>query len=502
MSDTIVRNSLIILFISVNEVILWIRLSVIFGYPATLSKLRTISKVFESIPGFIDMPHTLPIQNDASKSIEIERYSTQSYDTTKQDAYVREKSKPSPHFTHYPSDTTHETNSNETQIISIVRVSSTSVVKPKTKSNERISITVSTSTSKSRHSQLNNDINADRNSVGKNKSENGFEELVTPFVSLLRKNRLDIDEHDPKETLSVSSSSTSIGYIPDYKMKLSEMTLDLNSSFESAARKFDNSEITRTFPQSKSTANDETNSTDWRTEQYTDAFTEEHQTSKKETSDNSYFDSYDEKEYSEQRMYGEAEKIYAEPEKVYGEPEKMYGEPEKIYGEPEKVYGEPEKVYGKPENVYGEPEKSYSESENEYSEAAKVYEESEKPFKSEMAYIESENEDNEFQLPESSEMNSKSYSSFTTKINDKKSSYIVDNGTYRKYRVEQKTPDGFIVGEYGMVSHRDGSLRGVRYTADSNINPSLIYETLGKEKTAGNAKSERILLLSSCLHSQ
>lgn len=200
----------------------------------------------------------------------------------------------------------------------------------------------------------------------------------------------------------------------------------------------------------------------------------------KETSDNSYFDSYDEKEYSEQRMYGEAEKIYAEPEKVYGEPEKMYGEPEKIYGEPEKVYGEPEKVYGKPENVYGEPEKSYSESENEYSEAAKVYEESEKPFKSEMAYIESENEDNEFQLPESSEMNSKSYSSFTTKINDKKSSYIVDNGTYRKYRVEQKTPDGFIVGEYGMVSHRDGSLRGVRYTADSNINPSLIYETLVK----------------------
>ena len=56
----------------------------------------------------------------------------------------------------------------------------------------------------------------------------------------------------------------------------------------------------------------------------------------------------------------------------------------------------------------------------------------------------------------------------------------MEGRNYRKYRVEEKTPDGFIVGEYGVVSHSDGSLRGVRYTADSTINPRLIYDALVK----------------------
>ncbi|KAJ1521016.1 hypothetical protein ONE63_002728 [Megalurothrips usitatus] len=60
------------------------------------------------------------------------------------------------------------------------------------------------------------------------------------------------------------------------------------------------------------------------------------------------------------------------------------------------------------------------------------------------------------------------------------SGYVVEGRNYRKYRVEEKTPDGFIVGEYGVVSHQDGSLRGVRYTADSTINPRLIYDALVK----------------------
>ncbi|XP_052133226.1 adhesive plaque matrix protein [Frankliniella occidentalis] len=62
----------------------------------------------------------------------------------------------------------------------------------------------------------------------------------------------------------------------------------------------------------------------------------------------------------------------------------------------------------------------------------------------------------------------------------KPSGYVVEGRNYRKYRVEEKTPDGFIVGEYGVVSHQDGSLRGVRYTADSTINPRLIYDALVK----------------------
>jgi hypothetical protein len=62
----------------------------------------------------------------------------------------------------------------------------------------------------------------------------------------------------------------------------------------------------------------------------------------------------------------------------------------------------------------------------------------------------------------------------------RKSGYVVDGKHYRKYRVEEETPDGFIVGEYGVVSHHDGTTRGVRYTADSSINPRVIYEALAK----------------------
>ncbi|KAF5305469.1 hypothetical protein FQA39_LY01560, partial [Lamprigera yunnana] len=63
---------------------------------------------------------------------------------------------------------------------------------------------------------------------------------------------------------------------------------------------------------------------------------------------------------------------------------------------------------------------------------------------------------------------------------NQKVGYVVEGRNYRKYRVEERTADGFIVGEYGVVSHDDGSLRGVRYTADGTINPRLIYDALMK----------------------
>uniref|UniRef100_A0AAR5Q529 Uncharacterized protein n=1 Tax=Dendroctonus ponderosae TaxID=77166 RepID=A0AAR5Q529_DENPD len=66
------------------------------------------------------------------------------------------------------------------------------------------------------------------------------------------------------------------------------------------------------------------------------------------------------------------------------------------------------------------------------------------------------------------------------KDKDQKVGYVVEGRDYRKYRVEERTSDGFIVGEYGVVSHNDGSLRGVRYTADGTINPRLIYDALMK----------------------
>jgi len=58
--------------------------------------------------------------------------------------------------------------------------------------------------------------------------------------------------------------------------------------------------------------------------------------------------------------------------------------------------------------------------------------------------------------------------------------YVVEGRNFKKYRVEERTADGFIVGEYGVVRLDDGNLRGVRYTADSGINPKLIYDTLIK----------------------
>lgn len=63
---------------------------------------------------------------------------------------------------------------------------------------------------------------------------------------------------------------------------------------------------------------------------------------------------------------------------------------------------------------------------------------------------------------------------------NQKVGYVVEGRNYRKYRVEERTADGFIVGEYGVVNHDDGILRGVRYTADGTISPRLISETLMK----------------------
>lgn len=83
---------------------------------------------------------------------------------------------------------------------------------------------------------------------------------------------------------------------------------------------------------------------------------------------------------------------------------------------------------------------------------------------------------------------------------DAKFGVVFEGRDFRKYKVEEKTSDGFIVGcdeyiaiesifnknlfifcsEYGYL-HSDGSpLFGVRYTADSNINPQLIYDALLK----------------------
>lgn len=205
------------------------------------------------------------------------------------------------------------------------------------------------------------------------------------------------------------------------------------------------------------------------------------------------------------KVYGEPEKVYGEPAKVYSEPARMYGEPAKVYGEPAKVYSEPSKVYGEPEKVYSEPSKVYSEPAKVYSEPAKVYSEPARvysepskiygadgrPVKTPKTPIPSEEpEEENYEVDEAVSVGSNGNvhgpqlitesPSLRESDDGHKVGYVVEGRNYRKYRVEERTPDGFIVGEYGVVSHDDGSLRGVRYTADGNINPQLIHETLMK----------------------
>lgn len=109
-----------------------------------------------------------------------------------------------------------------------------------------------------------------------------------------------------------------------------------------------------------------------------------------------------------------------------------------------KNYQEPEKVYGLPEENY-EIEESVS--------------------------VVSNGRVHGVQGPSATESPDKDNNKF---------GYIVEGRDFRKYRIEERTPDGFIVGEYGVFKHDDGSLRGVRYTADSTTNPRLIYDALVK----------------------
>lgn len=132
---------------------------------------------------------------------------------------------------------------------------------------------------------------------------------------------------------------------------------------------------------------------------------------------------------------------------------------------PERNYEVPEQNHGSPEKNYATPEKNY-----EVEEAVSVMTNGrahgvQLPVVT--APADSTVRDFNAQQEQSQDPNSKF-------------GYVVEGRNFRKYQVEERTPDGFIVGEYGVVSHDDGSLRGVRYTADGTINPRLIYDALVK----------------------
>ncbi|EFN88999.1 Golgin subfamily A member 6-like protein 1 [Harpegnathos saltator] len=195
-----------------------------------------------------------------------------------------------------------------------------------------------------------------------------------------------------------------------------------------------------------------------------------------------------------ERVYGEPAKVYSEPAKVYSEPAKVYSEPAKVYSEPAKIYGEPEKVYSEPSKIYSEPAKVYSEPAKIYSQPAKMYGEPSKVYDSEGQPVDrqpgGEPDEQNYEIDESVSVGSNgnvhgpqlvvTEISATSEFEDGRKVDYVEDRNFRKYRVEERTPDGFIVGEYGIVSHDDGSLRGVRYTADGTIDPQLIYDALKK----------------------
>uniref|UniRef100_A0A0C9RWR7 Sgs4 protein n=1 Tax=Fopius arisanus TaxID=64838 RepID=A0A0C9RWR7_9HYME len=187
-----------------------------------------------------------------------------------------------------------------------------------------------------------------------------------------------------------------------------------------------------------------------------------------------------------EKRYGEPAQIYSEPSKVYSEPAKIYSEPSKVYSEPAKIYGEPEKVYSEPAKIYSEPARIYGEPAKVYGEPAKIYSEPAKVYGSDGQPVEPDEQNYEVDEAVSVGSNGNVHGVVTeasnapTDVDGHKVGYVVEGRNYRKYRVEERTPDGFIVGEYGVVSHDDGSLRGVRYTADGTINPRLIYDALMK----------------------
>lgn len=67
----------------------------------------------------------------------------------------------------------------------------------------------------------------------------------------------------------------------------------------------------------------------------------------------------------------------------------------------------------------------------------------------------------------------------TSGENGYKLGYTVNEGNLKKFRYEERTPEGAIVGEFGFHKN-DGVIRGVRYSAEPGVHPKVLYEALVK----------------------
>ncbi|CAH2238691.1 uncharacterized protein LOC120627222 [Pararge aegeria] len=205
-----------------------------------------------------------------------------------------------------------------------------------------------------------------------------------------------------------------------------------------------------------------------------------------------------------QEYYNQPSKIYSQPAQIYSEPAKIYSEPAKIYSEPAKVYSEPAKIYSEPAKIYSEPAKFYSQPASlhlndgiqsgdvTWQQKSSTSGYSTLPTTSPsypanaQRHIGHEPEKN-YEVDEKVSVMTDGQTHGEQPANPEnckqencKVGYVVEGRQFRKYRVEERTPDGFIVGEYGVVRNEDGALRGVRYTADSDASPRLIHDALMK----------------------
>ncbi|KAK7868517.1 hypothetical protein R5R35_004801 [Gryllus longicercus] len=173
------------------------------------------------------------------------------------------------------------------------------------------------------------------------------------------------------------------------------------------------------------------------------------------------------------------------PERNYEAAERNFAQPERNYAQTERNYAQTERNYAQPERTYSLPERNY-----EVDEAVSVMSNGRahgvQPTTPSPAPPPPQPAPQQPQVPPpthagpSVERAPGVLDTSQGRDPNHKFGYVVEGRNYRKYRVEERTPDGFIVGEYGVVSHDDGTLRGVRYTADGTINPQLIYEALVK----------------------
>ncbi|KOB71178.1 Uncharacterized protein OBRU01_14198 [Operophtera brumata] len=214
---------------------------------------------------------------------------------------------------------------------------------------------------------------------------------------------------------------------------------------------------------------------------------------------------YPSQSFQDQKFY-ESPTIYSRPAQIYSEPAKIYSVPAKIYSEPAKIYSEPAKIYSEPAKIYSVPAKFYSEPASLHLKASVPTNYSpwhQQPAPSSTTL--NTTPETTIPIPDSSQSPPAPHQEETNYEVDEKDSaitdgrsdaeesttekckqdnckvgYVVKGRQFNKYRVEERTSDGFIVGEYGVVRNEDGALRGVRYTADSEASPRLIYDALMK----------------------